>query len=59
MREFEKTKKTEFFLQTVDKESDIPAMAIKAILLTFPDRIESGEYDVKDLHNDYTSYKKC
>ncbi|OCG01718.1 hypothetical protein [Gilliamella sp. wkB308] len=58
MKEFQKKLKNGIFLQTVDKESDIPAMTIKAILLTIPDRIESGEYDVKDLHNDYTSYKK-
>lgn len=40
-----------------DKESDIPAMATEAILLTVQDMIESGDYDVKDIHNDHVSYK--
>ena len=40
-----------------DKESDIPAMATEAVLLTVQDMIESGDYDVKDIHNDHVSYK--
>ena len=36
-----------------DKESDIPAMATEAILLTVQDMIESDDYDVIDIHNDH------
>lgn len=39
-----------------DKESDIPAMATEAILLTVQDMIESGDYDVTDIHNDHITY---
>ena len=40
-----------------DEEADIPAMATEAILLTVQDMIESGDYDVKNIHNDHVSYK--
>lgn len=40
-----------------DKEADIPTMATEAILLTVQDMIESGDYDVKDIHNYHVSYK--
>ncbi|MFQ0972249.1 type II toxin-antitoxin system HicB family antitoxin [Gilliamella sp. BG6] len=40
-----------------DKQSDIPTMATEAILLTVQDMIESGDYDIKNIHNNHTSYK--
>lgn len=39
-----------------DKESDIPAMATEAILLTVQDMIEAGDYDINDIHNDHIAY---
>ncbi len=40
-----------------NNESDIPAMATEAILLTIQDMIESGKYDIKDIPNNHVSYK--
>ncbi|XKM14442.1 type II toxin-antitoxin system HicB family antitoxin [Orbaceae bacterium ac157xtp] len=40
-----------------DSESDIPAMATEAILLTIQDMIASGKYDIKDIQNKHVLYK--
>lgn len=40
-----------------DEESDIPAMATEAILLTVQFMIKSGDYDIKEIRNDHVLYK--
>ena len=45
-----------FFI--ADKESDISKMTTEAILLTVQNMIESGDFNLKDRHNNHNSYTK-